>query len=502
VKLGSGTTARVLVVVPVLAALALCGQARATTWVVNDTSGAATVPPANGACDAPGSAQCTLAEAVLEANAAGHTDTIHFNLAPGSTITLASTLTLSLNQPMTIDGCSGAISPPAPCVGIHSTTDAFIIGAGGIAIRGLAMGGASPEAIFAPCCLPGLTVTNDWFGLALSGSDDPGGAGLDLRTNGATIGGSAPSDRNVFAGGAVGIRIIGGSGIRIAGNYFGVRADGVTPDPLNFEAIKIESNGLIPATANLIGGDTPAAENLISNSAQVGGAPIHIVDGGNLGVDGNTWARNHGSGNARPFIDLDPLLGPGTDLSGPNAGIQPPSMTGSPGSLSGSATPGATIRVYRTDAPSGTNPLNLLRFVGRVAADGAGAWSLACPSSACAAEPASGDSVTANQTDPSGNSSELAHAAPYTRAPVDTTPPKARITKGPRKTRKRRVKFRFTSNEAGSRFQCRLDRKPFRGCRSPKAFKVKPGKHTFKVRAIDAVGNVGSPVKRRFRVLP
>jgi hypothetical protein len=86
----------------------------------------------------------------------------------------------------------------------------------------------------------------------------------------------------------------------------------------------------------------------------------------------------------------------------------------------------------------------------------------------------------------------------------DKTPPQTTITKGPKaRTHKRTVKFTFISSEAGSTFQCKLDRRPFKACRSPKKLKgLKPGKHVFKVRAKDAAGNVDpTPAKRVWRVL-
>ncbi len=64
--------------------------------------------------------------------------------------------------------------------------------------------------------------------------------------------------------------------------------------------------------------------------------------------------------------------------------------------------------------------------------------------------------------------------------------------------------FKFRSTESGSKFKCKLDRKKFRRCRSPKTYRhVKPGKHVFKVKAIDADGSVDkTPAKDRFKVLP
>lgn len=92
----------------------------------------------------------------------------------------------------------------------------------------------------------------------------------------------------------------------------------------------------------------------------------------------------------------------------------------------------------------------------------------------------------------------------------DKTPPEGKITKGPKKRIKTtkpklKVKFSFTSNEGGGSFQCKLDRKPFKGCKSPKRYLIKAAnrlkKHTFQVRAIDAAGNVDpTPAKRSFKV--
>lgn len=63
-----------------------------------------------------------------------------------------------------------------------------------------------------------------------------------------------------------------------------------------------------------------------------------------------------------------------------------------------------------------------------------------------------------------------------------------------------RVKARFTS-EAGARFECKLDARPYAPCISPKTLKLKVGKHVFRVRAVDAAGNVdGTPAKATVRV--
>jgi hypothetical protein len=81
--------------------------------------------------------------------------------------------------------------------------------------------------------------------------------------------------------------------------------------------------------------------------------------------------------------------------------------------------------------------------------------------------------------------------------PGDTTPPRTRIVSGPARVGFARLaKFRFASNEAQSTFRCRVDRKPWRRCTSPYKVKVEPGKHHFRVRAIDRFGNVDRTAAR------
>lgn len=70
--------------------------------------------------------------------------------------------------------------------------------------------------------------------------------------------------------------------------------------------------------------------------------------------------------------------------------------------------------------------------------------------------------------------------------------------------KRRRVAVSFVSNEPGSSFRCKLDGGPFRPCRSPRAYMVRPGRHTIRVYAIDAAGNrdrtpavIGLRVRRR-----
>jgi hypothetical protein len=87
----------------------------------------------------------------------------------------------------------------------------------------------------------------------------------------------------------------------------------------------------------------------------------------------------------------------------------------------------------------------------------------------------------------------------------DITLPDTTITKGPKKkTTKPTAKLTFQSTEAGSTFACSLDHKAFKPCASPQKYrKLKPGKHSFEVRAIDPVGNLDpTPATAAWTVKP
>jgi sugar lactone lactonase YvrE len=105
--------------------------------------------------------------------------------------------------------------------------------------------------------------------------------------------------------------------------------------------------------------------------------------------------------------------------------------------------------------------------------------------------------------------------------PVPTTSakPDTRIRKGPKgrlRTRKAKatVRFAFSSPTAGAGFECALTKrssgkkkkkrppKPrFRGCRSPKSYKLGPGRYTFRVRANLLGSKDPSPATRSFKLV-
>jgi CSLREA domain-containing protein len=278
--------------------------------------------------------------------------------------------------------------------------------------------------------------------------------------------------------------------------------------------IRIQRFFSLGAVGNQIGGDEADEENVIAGND---GAAIEIED---FEDTNNEIARNLGGENSGPFIDLISTE-LGSEPNGPNEGIKPPAFaTAIQSKAEGTAEPGALVRVFRkASSESG----ELESFLGETEADGSGNWKITYASALTV-----GTIVAATQTNANGGTSELATATSSAdpnsggggnggggsngggnsggnNAGKDKTPPDTKILKGPpKKTKKTTVKFKFSSTEAGSTFQCKLDRKPFKACASPKKYKkLKPGKHVFKVRAIDRAGNVDpTPAKRSFKVLP
>jgi hypothetical protein len=83
----------------------------------------------------------------------------------------------------------------------------------------------------------------------------------------------------------------------------------------------------------------------------------------------------------------------------------------------------------------------------------------------------------------------------------DTIAPQTTMTKSTLLAMRKSAKFWFSSSEA-STFLCRLDKRPFKPCKSPRSYQgLKAGRHTFKVKAVDAAGNIDpTPAVTRIRL--
>ena len=87
---------------------------------------------------------------------------------------------------------------------------------------------------------------------------------------------------------------------------------------------------------------------------------------------------------------------------------------------------------------------------------------------------------------------------------LESEPPETAFTSSPKpKTKRKKATFEFTGTDARALagFECSLDGGAFAACTSPHTVQVKRGKHTFAVRAVDAVGNVdASPATDDWKV--
>ncbi len=78
----------------------------------------------------------------------------------------------------------------------------------------------------------------------------------------------------------------------------------------------------------------------------------------------------------------------------------------------------------------------------------------------------------------------------------DEDPPSVTFNEAPKKkTTKRSAKFRWEADEV-STFECKLDNKAYQSCDGSFSVKVKPGKHSFTVRATDQADNEGTATHR------
>jgi hypothetical protein len=89
---------------------------------------------------------------------------------------------------------------------------------------------------------------------------------------------------------------------------------------------------------------------------------------------------------------------------------------------------------------------------------------------------------------------------PQPAAP-DRAPPETRIDRSALRISTRTARFWFSASEAAQGYLCQLDKGDFKPCGPPRTYKrLKPGKHAFRVKAVDLAGNVGSPAVARFKI--
>lgn len=261
------------------------------TYTVNSTA-----DPGDGVCDA---AECTLHEAMTQANLHPGPDAIAFDIpgAPGvlRTIALAGPLP-AIADPLVLDGFTQPGATPntnatgglnaVPLIAIDGNGQTFGLGVGigpttirGLVVRNFTFAALAIGNVAAP--VSQVNIEGNFIGITAAG---PGprtaytGILLLNDIHGVVIGGTLPAARNAISGyGGPGIMVTTGdvaaTEVTIAGNLIGTTIGGDEAAP---NEIGIEITNAGPGTppgpgAQLrIGGSTDAERNVISGNAAAG----------------------------------------------------------------------------------------------------------------------------------------------------------------------------------------------------------------------------------------
>jgi CSLREA domain-containing protein len=250
-----------LVVVVSIGVLA-AKPAHATTFTVNSTGDEADKSPGDGICQITTADQCTLRAAIQESNGFTGADTIAFNI-PGDDphrISPATELP-TITQRVIIDGYTQGDATSTPSDDATENT--------------LTQPDKTNAALKIE--LHGATARNYCYGLNVDANSV---VIRGLVINNFEFCGAANSSS------APGIRLSGGTGHRVEGNFIGTNATGTAIDR-NARGVS-----LIEADGSTIGGTAPEDRNLISGNVRsgveaVGGSSGNTIRGNIIGPDKN-----------------------------------------------------------------------------------------------------------------------------------------------------------------------------------------------------------------------
>jgi hypothetical protein len=535
------------------------------TFVVNSIGDSASAgSTADGICDtgAPvgGAPECTLRAAIEEANGTAGADAVDATAVSG-TIQLGSRLQISSD--LEISG------PGADALTVSGEGDAggyqvvYISGGGAVGISGLtiANGTALPSAAGVDAggimsyattlTLDAVVVTGNHLATTAAGAGGIASDG-DVVITRSTVSGNTGTGSFTFGqGGGVYIgnsHLLTVTNSTIGGNQVtggasgggGIRSTGaVTLDSVTFAENTATTTG-IPARDVWAHGVVSTA-NTIFGSVGATGVPCHS-NGGITSLGHNLEVGSDASCSLVQPTDLsgvDPLLGAlgangGTTPTYAPAATSPAVDTGDTpqaADLGGVARPqGIADDIGAFELQLDTTPpdtiIDLGPAAGSTIATAAATFAfhsteagstLACSQdSAPYADCSSGvqnlvaladgpHTFAVRATDGAGNVDPTPATIAFT---VDTTAPTTAIVTGPTGPgTDHDPSFSFTSTEAGSTFECRLDgpgaaTTGYVACTSPFAYSaLTDGTYTFSVRAIDGVGNIDpAPASRTFSI--
>jgi subtilisin-like proprotein convertase family protein len=253
-------------------------------------------------------------------------------------------------------------------------------------------------------------------------------------------------------------------------------------------------------------GDSATVTVKIWTGTGTAGSPLHTLT---VARSGGSWSTaapalaqgtytaraeqsdgaNTGVSSANTFrVDT---TAPAVTLTNPASGAftndATPSLSGGAGAAQGDSN-SVTVKIWSGTQAAGA-PLHTLAVT-----RSSGSWSTTAPALAEGAYTA-----RAEQADDAGNTG----TSPARTFTVDTTAPDTTIGDGPSGTvNSTEAVFQFSSTQANSSFECRLDDGGFAACSSPKSYSgLSDGPHSFDVRATDPAGNTdGSPATRSWTI--
>jgi len=273
-------------------------SATATTTVV--AAGPSTFVVTNTLNSGAGS----LRQAILDTNATPGADTITFAIPGTGVHAIFSSAQPTITGPVTIDGTTQPGYAGTPLIELNGAeagagANGLVINGGDSLVRGLIINNFSGNGIV----LQGGAsnrVEGNWLGINATGTTAAGNAnGVMVLSSGNTIGGTTAGTRNVLSGNSISGVQIGVPAARaniVIGNFIGTNPAGLV------DLGNLEAGVIVVGEANVIGGTTPEARNVISGNDQTGvrlggGATANLVQGNYIGTNVNgTGALANGVG--------------------------------------------------------------------------------------------------------------------------------------------------------------------------------------------------------------
>jgi hypothetical protein len=233
----------------------------------------------------------SLRAAIITSNTTPGTDTINFQIGTGiQTIKPTAALPI-ITDPVIIDGTTQPGFNGTPIIELNGTSAGAnanglqaTAGGGGTTIKGLVI---NRFAIGIDMSGNGNTIKGNYIGTDVTGTIPMGNTnwGVNLTGNNLTIGGTTTAERNIIsASGNTGLRMGSVSNCSVLGNYIGTDVTGTQDLGNGNQGMRID-NG----SNNKIGGSATGEGNLISGN---GDSAVQIIGGLGTKVIGNRFGTD------------------------------------------------------------------------------------------------------------------------------------------------------------------------------------------------------------------